>query len=123
MRVLIADDDCLVRYTLSRLLRETGCEVIECRDGGEVLERLEDALPTILVLDLLMPRATGYDVLRWLQQSDPERVVKVVILSAFVVDADGFDQHPHVVAVLQKPLVLEQFNAALAHCEVICQTA
>lgn len=116
MRVLVADDDLLVRHTLGVLLSEAGCDVAEAADGQAVIDLLSAGLPDALVLDLLMPRRTGYEVLKWLSAHDPERHVRVLILSAFVVDADGFDRHPHVHCVLQKPLMLDQFLRALEDC-------
>lgn len=116
MRVHVADDDLLVRYTLRSILIDRGHDVEESQNGLDCIAKLRVAPPHCLVLDLLMPGCTGYDVLRHLQRQDPERQVKVIILSAFVVDADGFDRHPHVVSVLQKPLVLKSFFEALDRC-------
>ncbi|MBI2301048.1 MAG: response regulator [Armatimonadetes bacterium] len=116
MRVHVADDDLLVRYTLRAVLLDRGHDVDESETGLDCVAKLRVAPPDCLVLDLLMPGCTGYDVLHHLQRQDPARRVKVIILSAFVVDADGFDRHPHVVAVLQKPLVLKAFVEALERC-------
>lgn len=122
MKVLIADDDLLVRYTLEMLMGERGHTVQAVRDGGETILALSQELPDILILDLLMPVKTGYDVLRWLVANDTDRRTQVIILSAFVVEADGFDRHPHVACVLQKPVVLSQLDTAIEHCrERLCQ--
>ena len=67
MKVLVADDDALIRELLSNVLREQGLTVITASDGEEALEAIDAQLPDLLLLDLNMPRMDGFtllDVLR-----------------------------------------------------------
>jgi CheY-like chemotaxis protein len=116
MKVLVADDDVLVRYTLHRILTDAGHEADEARDGRTVLESLKGDAPEVLVLDLVMPGMTGYEILRWLKTHDPERRIAVIVLSAFVAELGELEAHPHVVAVLQKPIYVNQLFEALRLC-------
>src|SRR5207245_3968224 len=54
-RILVADDERHVVRFVEQCLRETGCEVISCYDGREVLERTKAESPDTIVLDMFMP--------------------------------------------------------------------
>jgi len=116
MKVLIADDDVMIRYALAAVLAEAGHETCEAKDGGEVIEILAAHPPQVVVLDLMMPKVTGFDVLRWLRDNDPEARTLVIILSAFSAESGGFGDYPHVVDVLEKPVILDRFYDALGRC-------
>lgn len=68
-RVLLADDDDEMRSLLGLALREDGCEVVEARDGGEMLERVRVAhlnperAPDVIVMDVRMPKLSGLGLL------------------------------------------------------------
>lgn len=113
MQVLIADDDLLVRHALNVSLSEAGHQPLEVADGVGVIAALAAAKVDVLILDLVMPRMTGYDVLRWLRENDLEAQLPVIVLSAFVADEDELRRHPNVVAVLEKPLYVDQLLDAL----------
>lgn len=66
-RVLVVDDDATIRETLAAGLELLDCEVLTARDGNEALSRAEMDSPTVIVLDLLMPRKNGLAVLEQLQ--------------------------------------------------------
>jgi len=78
MKILIADDDPTLRGELAELLREDGHEVQPAADGEEALRTLESARFDVALLDLVMPRATGLEILRRLQHSrSPTSVVMI----------------------------------------------
>ncbi len=64
MKVLIADDDRLVRAMLGDLLAELGHRVISAGDGAEAVLLCDRDPPDLLILDFLMPRLSGLDALR-----------------------------------------------------------
>ncbi len=123
MKVLIADDDVMIRYALSAVLAEGGHEVAEAKDGGEVIDHLAAHPPQVVVLDLMMPKVTGFDVLRWLRDNDPETRTMVIILSAFSAETGGFGDYPHVIDVLEKPVILDRFYEALNRCHRLATLA
>jgi len=66
----VVDDDEAVRRVLREALSRLGYEIIEAVDGQDCLDKLAAGLrPNVILLDLLMPRKTGADVLRELQQN------------------------------------------------------
>lgn len=62
-RILVADDDQAVRMLLCAVLTEAGHDVASVEDGAEALEQMRVECPDLLVLDLMMPRMTGHEVL------------------------------------------------------------
>ncbi len=82
IRIVIADDHPIVRDGLRKLLTlEDDFEVIgEAADGREVLDRLQELEPDILLLDLRMPNLDGLAALQVLQQSNNK--TKVIVLTA-----------------------------------------
>lgn len=118
MKLLIADDDRMTRFSLTAYLREKNIEVAEACDGLEAVERLRSEDFDVLLLDLRMPGLTGYQVLSWLEVFDPECRIRVIVLSGFICEPAELERHPHVVAVQEKPLYVEDLLKILARCDV-----
>ncbi len=78
MKILIADDDPTLRSELGELLRADGHGVTVAADGGEALEALERESFEVALLDLVMPRATGLEVLHRLRVVRPETSVVMI---------------------------------------------
>jgi response regulator NasT len=81
MRVLVAEDETIIRLDLVSLLGRYGLEVCaEARDGIEAVELARTALPDVIVLDVKMPRLDGIEAARRILA---ERPVPIVLLTAF----------------------------------------
>src|SRR5690348_11027169 len=82
IRILIADDHPIVRDGLRKLLSlEDDLEVVgEANDGCEVLDRVQELDPDVLLLDLRMPNLDGLSALQTLQQTNKR--TKVIVLTA-----------------------------------------
>jgi len=81
-RILIADDEPSIVTALEFLLKREGFEVEVARDGAEALARIESWRPDLVVLDVMMPQKSGYEVCRHIRERDESRHVKVIMLSA-----------------------------------------
>lgn len=68
IKVLIVDDDAEIRTLLGRYLAERGFEVATARDGIELRERLKLTQPDFIILDLMLPGISGYDLCREIRQ-------------------------------------------------------
>ena len=80
--VLVVDDEPVVRDVLSRYLMREGYAVMEAADGEQALATIRSDPPNVVVLDLMLPRLSGLDVLKLVRlESD----LPVIILSARVV--------------------------------------
>ena len=84
-RILIVDDDPTVRQVTSLYLTGDGCQVREMSDAVDMLEVVESWHPDLVVLDVMMPSGSGFDVMRELRRSSS---VPVIYLSACVDERD-----------------------------------
>ncbi len=80
MKVLVAEDDALIRGGLSEILKKEGYTPIEAEDGEEALERFFADRPGFVCLDVMMPKMSGYDVLREIRKKNAK--VPVIFISA-----------------------------------------
>lgn len=108
VKALVCEDDAAIRTLLITLLARDSFEVEVATNGNEAIEALSGGDEyALVVLDLMMPKASGYDVLAHLQTSRPEMLRRVIILTAAAMAARG--EFPYEVAtVIVKPFdVLE----------------
>lgn len=77
--VLVVDDEPMVREVLAQYLRHDGFGVVEAADGDDAVELLEKCEPDLVLLDLMLPKRHGLDVLRHARSSTD---VPVILLTA-----------------------------------------
>jgi CheY-like chemotaxis protein len=81
-RVLVIDDEADVRLLYRVNLRHAGFEVLEADDGNRGIEAALEHQPDVVVLDLMMPGADGFEVLRVLRAHPDAEDVPVLVLTA-----------------------------------------
>ena len=81
-RVLVVDDHEDIRRMFARLVRSCGHEAATAADGEEGIAAATENPPGLIILDLMMPRINGFDVLRTLRSDPRTRSVAIVIFSA-----------------------------------------
>src|SRR5215208_1567776 len=81
-RVLVVDDHEDIRRTFARLVRACGHEAATAADGEEAIASATEQPPGLVILDLMMPGITGFDVLRSLRSDPRTRDVPIVVFSA-----------------------------------------
>jgi CheY-like chemotaxis protein len=87
-RVLVVDDDDVIRQLITVNLELEGFDVIAAVDGQDALDKVKEARPDVVTLDVMMPRVDGWEAAARLR-ADPETAhVKVVLLSARAQEAD-----------------------------------
>jgi len=84
--VLVAEDTEGTLRLLERLLRDAGYNVLTAADGVEAIRVIRESHPDLVVLDLLMPRRTGFDVLREIRADERIRDTKVLAMSGVYKD-------------------------------------
>ncbi len=84
-KILVADDDLMVRTVVKKRLAHAGHSVVIARDGIEALHQFECEDPDLALLDASMPWVSGFDVCREIRTLDPHRNCKVVFLSGATV--------------------------------------
>lgn len=87
-KVLIAEDEPNIVASLEFLLRQSYYEVCVARDGEEALRLVASFAPQLVLLDMMMPRKSGFEVCRQIRGNPEWRDVKVMMLSAKGRDSD-----------------------------------
>ena len=80
--ILIADDDPVIQKLLAVNFEMEGYRVVTASDGAEALERVASDHPDLAVLDVMMPRVDGLDVVRALRADPATCTMPVILLSA-----------------------------------------
>ncbi|MBI2528292.1 MAG: response regulator [Candidatus Rokubacteria bacterium] len=80
-RLLVVEDDRFLRRACEKSLRQRGYVVSVAADGEEGLRLARAELPDLVLLDVLMPRMTGVEVLRALREAEATRGMRVLVLS------------------------------------------
>jgi DNA-binding response OmpR family regulator len=86
--VLCADDDHDILALLVLRLERAGYRVLQAVDGEQALQLAREALPDVVVLDVMMPRLSGTEVLAAIRADEVTAGVRVVMLSARAQEAD-----------------------------------
>ena len=80
-RILLVEDDRFLRRAAEASLRQRGFAVTVAADGAEALVKVRSEIPDLILLDLLMPKLTGIEVLRALRAEEATKKIRVLILS------------------------------------------
>ena len=80
-RILLVEDDRFLRRAAEASLRQRGFAVTVAADGEEALAKVRAEIPDLILLDLLMPKVTGIEVLRALRAEEATKGIRVLILS------------------------------------------
>ena len=107
-KVLVVDDDVEIRETLSALLQHEGYDVSRAENGVQALEQLRRFHPDVVLLDLMMPVMSGWEVLDALQESGEIDQVPIIVVSAMGA--------PGARACLRKPVDLDELLAVVGRC-------
>ena len=109
--VLVVDDDVDARVLLGTLLDESGCRSVGAATGVEALRLARELRPAVIFLDLLLPRISGYDVLRILQGDEVLHDTPVVVVSA--VGTESRNALSGAAAILDKPVDRDRLGDVL----------
>ncbi len=80
-RVLVVDDDENTRKFLSVALRENGYEASTASDGDEGLKKVEESTPDLILLDVMMPKKTGFVLFKQLRRNEKFKEIPVIMLT------------------------------------------
>jgi CheY-like chemotaxis protein len=80
--ILLVEDSKFLRVATERILTKAGYQVICAGDGDEALAQAGSRLPDLIVLDMLLPKLSGPEVLRSLKRNDLTAHIPVVVLSS-----------------------------------------
>ncbi len=80
--ILLVDDDPSIVGMLSARLSKRGFSVITAGDGEEALEKMREQRPDLVVLDVMMPKMSGWEVARSMRHDPALETIKIVMLTA-----------------------------------------
>lgn len=111
-RILVVDDDEFVRNLVRVILKRAGYEADAAADGGEALEKIAGFKYDLIMLDLMMPRVDGLEVIQRL--SGHQTVPPIVVMTA--ADDSMVERIPRqfVKAVIRKPFDVSELTALVA---------
>lgn len=110
-RLLIVDDDPAIRDILAAVLRRDGWNTECVADGDSAIQRLETDAFDLIVLDLVMPRGGGEDVIRFIREQGI--ATRVIVVSALTEERRQ-ELDPSIVSVmLQKPIELNDLRTVV----------
>ncbi len=81
-KILIAEDEPDIRELVAFTLRFSGYEVVSANNGEEAVRLASREFPDLILMDVRMPRMTGYDACRLMKASDELKDIPIVFLSA-----------------------------------------
>ncbi|WP_163554477.1 response regulator transcription factor [Candidatus Frankia alpina] len=87
-RVLVVDDDAVIRQLVVVNLELEGFEVHTAVDGVDALEMVRSVAPQVITLDIMMPRMNGWDVATHLREDPSTADIKLIMLTARAQEAD-----------------------------------
>lgn len=93
-KILLVDDDPNILLSLEFLMRKNGYDVLIARNGTEALELLNENIPQLTVLDIMMPDVDGYEICKYIREDEKLKQGKVIFLSAKTKESDiqkGYD--------------------------------
>ena len=88
-KILIVDDDAELRANLSEILRGAGYYTDEAASGKEAIEKITSKDFDIALLDLMMPKMSGIDVLKEIKKIKPK--IRVIMITAFATVENAVD--------------------------------
>jgi len=88
--VLIVDDSPTVRQMVSEHLQRSGLAVVQAGDGVEAQEKIQQSVPDLVIMDIVMPRMNGYELCRWIRSNPPSKDVPVIMCTS---KGEEFDRY------------------------------
>jgi DNA-binding response OmpR family regulator len=104
--VMVVDDDDSVREFLEFIVKKEGFRVETAADGEEGITKIQQLLPDLVILDLMLPRYGGFEVLRQLQNGNTGGIPIIIITGRYTdrTTAEMIRQESNVVDFLEKPV-------------------
>ena len=108
--VLVVEDSLTEREIITQYLKQAGLTVSIAASGEEALEKLNSQLPDVIVLDVVLPKLSGFEICRALKAEDRTSKIPVIICSTKNTDMDKFwGKRQGADAYLTKPIDQETF--------------
>jgi len=114
-KALIVEDDVATRIALSDVVRNAGLDIDQAADGELAVGLLTRNNYDVVVLDLILPKISGTDIMEYLHCTKPHLLTKVVVVTGLDVE-EIRRLFPDVCDTLGKPVVPNRLLRAVRHC-------
>lgn len=114
-KALIVEDDSVTQRLLAGLLAESGCVVQTASDGAAAIEMLGANDYDVILLDIVLPRVSGTEVMEYLADTRPDALAKVIVVTGLNVE-EIRRLFPSVAYTLGKPVVPRRLMQSVAVC-------
>jgi CheY-like chemotaxis protein len=112
--ILLVDDEPDIRLTLGMRLKKSGYAVLTAENGNDALDKMEQQIPDLVILDVMMPEMNGYQVCRKLREEPETKDIPVLMLTAKDQAADRFwAEEAEVTEYVAKPFEDENLLAVV----------
>jgi len=83
-KVLIVDDDMTLHEMYQERLKLEGYNIVSAYDGEEALAKVESEKPDVILLDIMMPKINGIDVMKKLRENEKTASIPIILLTALI---------------------------------------
>ncbi|MGV3741463.1 MAG: response regulator [Burkholderiaceae bacterium] len=87
-KILIADDSATVRHFLIETLAKAGYEISTAQTGEEAVQKAQDELPDLVIMDIVMPGMNGYQATRAITKHESTKHIPVIVLTSKDMETD-----------------------------------
>ena len=114
-KALIVEDDGSTRLILRRLVESQGCDVDEAKDGEIAIELLDNNDYSAVLLDIVLPKVSGTEVMDHLFHTNPEMLERVIVVTGLNIE-EVRKLFPTVCNALSKPVIPQRLVDSLHKC-------
>lgn len=123
LNVLVVEHDRLLCRLVEVILKREGWNVTCALEGHAALDFLRTDLPDVLLLDLMLPDTSGFDVLDWIEKTNPSWLSRVMVFTAASTRViAGLERKHQVCRILRKPFDITELVNGVALCAGIPAT-
>ena len=80
-KIILIEDEELMNNLLKKKLEKEGYEIIVARNGEEGIEKIREIIPDLILLDIIMPRMGGFEVMEEVRKDKRLRLIPIIIIS------------------------------------------
>jgi two-component system chemotaxis response regulator CheY len=108
--VLLVDDDVDLLENTAFMIKSAGCEVITAQNGVEAVEKYKEISPSLVIMDIKMPKMDGYEAFFKIKQFDDN--AKVILITAYTLDEKKHlrAKSMNLITTITKPYTFEQIE-------------
>jgi DNA-binding response OmpR family regulator len=80
-KILIVEDDAVMREAVGEYMKEEGFEIVYASDGEEGVNLAKEKIPDLILLDIILPKKDGYEVIKDIKADEKAKKIPIVLLT------------------------------------------